>query len=149
MSDLKKKEIKIEFKISNIDLLEKSFNVPVLNSDKIPLVQFDLALNVSVDKPNKKISDILFVKVKLENSDTIVASISVSCTFDIVNFEEIVISHGDSATIPDTILETLHIITIGTTRGVLFNELKGTWLHNTILPIIDPKSFKQEQFNNK
>ncbi|MDN3656692.1 hypothetical protein QWZ08_13690 [Ferruginibacter paludis] len=71
------------------------------------------------------------------------ASITIACTFDIINFEEVIISNGDAATIPDTILETLNIITIGTMRGIMFTGFRGTWLHNSILPVIDPKFFKQ------
>jgi hypothetical protein len=45
--------------------------------------------------------------------------------------------------IPDPIVETLNILTIGTARGIMFSEFKGTWLHSNFLPVIDPKSFKQ------
>jgi hypothetical protein len=146
MSAKQQKEVKLEFKISNIELFNKSFAVPaILPQNKFPEVQFDLAINVHVDKENKRIVSILQVKMKAENSNDIVAGITVGCTFDIVNFEELVINNGDSASVPETIIETLNIITIGTTRGIMFNEFKGTWLHNTILPVIDPKSFTQNK----
>lgn len=145
MSVSKKQDIKLEFKISNIELIEKSFHIPVFQGDITPVIQFDLAINVSVAKENKKIANILQVKMMVEDSNTVVASITVGCTFDIINFEEVVIISGESETIPDAIIETLNIITIGTSRGIMFNEFKGTWLHHSILPVIDPKSFKQEK----
>ena len=144
MSVSKKQDIKLEFKISNIDVVEKSFHLATLPEGNLPDTQFQLAINISVDKEHKQISSILQVKVKLDKSNTVVASITVGCTFEIVNFDEVVINNGNSASIPDSIIETLNIITIGTTRGIMFNEFKGTWLHNSILPVIDPKSFKQE-----
>lgn len=141
MSVSKQQEINIEFKISNIELIEKSFHALVLPEGPIPDTQFELAINVSIDKANKKIGNILQVKMKIENIEHIAASITVSCTFDIINFDEVITNNGDTANVPESILETLNIITIGTVRGIMFNEFKGTWLHNSILPIIDPKSF--------
>lgn len=141
MSDRKQKEINIEFKISSIELIEKSFHAHKLPEGQPSDTQFELAINVSIDKANKKIANILQVKLKMDNMEGIAASITVGCTFDIINFEELITNNGDAVNVPETILETLNIITIGTVRGIMFNEFKGTWLHNSILPIIDPKSF--------
>lgn len=139
----KEKSINLEFKISGIELVEKSFHTPNFASDKLPETQFELAISISIDKLNKRIVNLLSVKVKSVDDGSIVATITIVCSFDITNFEEVVIISGESITMPDPIIETLNIITIGTTRGILFNEFKGTWLHNNILPVIDPKSFKQ------
>lgn len=147
MTAKKEKSISLEFRISNIELIEKSFHIPLPKGNNFPNPQFELAINVSVDKPNKSIINILGVNVKSADDNSIVASIKVLCKFEITNFEDVVILSNDLMTIPDPIIETLNIITIGTTRGIMFNEFKGTWLHNAILPVIDPKSFKQENEN--
>lgn len=42
---------------------------------------------------------------------------------------------------PDNILVTFNSISISTMRGLMFAQFKGTFLHNAILPIIDPGSF--------
>lgn len=141
MSASKKNEINIELKISGIELIEKSFRTIDLPEGALPDTQFELAINVNIDKGSKKIINILQVKMKIENVEGMAASITVGCTFDIVNFEEIITNNGETATIPETVLETLNTITIGTVRGIMFSEFKGTWLHNSILPVIDPKSF--------
>lgn len=143
MNVKKEKLINLEFKISGIELIEKSFHTPTLNDSRLPDTQFELAINISIDKPNKRIINSLKVLVKSADDNAIVATITVMCTFEITNFEEVVIVSDESVTMPDPIIETLNIITIGTTRGIMFNEFKGTWLHNNILPVIDPKSFKQ------
>ena len=139
--------VNLEFKISNIELIEKSLQMPVPAIAEMAETSFELALNVSVDKANKTIIIILSVKVLSVDSNTVVASIKVLCKFDITNFDEVVVLSDDSVTIPDPIIETLNIITIGTTRGIMYNEFKGTWLHNAILPVIDPKSFTVEKGN--
>ena len=141
MSVSKKKNIDFEFRITTIDLIEKYFQRSPNQGSELPEVQFNLVMNVSIDKESRKITIILSVRMNLINNDSIVANISVGCTFEIINFEEIIIQKEGTLTIPDAILETLNILTIGTTRGIMFSEFRGTWLHNTILPVIDPKSF--------
>ena len=141
MSVSKKKNIDFEFRITTIDLIEKYFQRSPNQGSELPEVQFNLVMNVSIDKESRKITIILSVRMNLINNDSIVANISVGCTFKIINFQEIIIEKEGTLTIPDAILETLNILTIGTTRGIMFSEFRGTWLHNTILPVIDPKSF--------
>lgn len=137
------KPINIEFKISSIELVEKSFHTPEFKNNKLPETQFDLSINFNIDKSNKRVISVLEVKIKTVPEAIVVAGATIACSFDILNFDDVVVSTGETMGIPDPIVETLNIITIGTARGIMFNEFKGTWLHNTILPVIDPKSFKQ------
>ena len=139
----KEKSINLEFKIHSIELIEKSFQTANMLGDKLPDTQFELPISLSIDELNRRIINLLNVKVKSTADNSIVATITVVCSFDITNFQEVVIISGDSVTLPDPIINTLNIITIGTTRGIMFSEFKGTWLHNNLLPVIDPKSFKQ------
>ncbi|MBL0073688.1 MAG: hypothetical protein IPP34_18540 [Bacteroidetes bacterium] len=68
-------------------------------------------------------------------------ALSVSCIFEILNFEDVIKVEADGkVNIPPRLIETLNIISISTTRGVMFSTFKGT-LHGAVLPIIDPKQF--------
>ena len=144
MSAKKKvEEVSVEFGIQNIEILEKSFRVTQLIENKAPETQYELSFDIRVDEINKFIIDMLQVKIKTNHDEFVVGSLTLSCTFLITNFLEIVKKNSQNTmTIPDSLIETLNIITIGTARGIIFNEFKGTWLHKNILPIIDPKSFK-------
>ena len=140
------KAVSVEFGIQNIEILEKSFRVTQLVENKVPETQYELSFEIRVDESNKFIIDMLHVKIKTTHDDFVVGSLSISCTFSITNFPEVVKKNSQNTmTIPDLLIETLNIITIGTARGIIFNELKGTWLHKSILPIIDPKSFKPKK----
>jgi hypothetical protein len=48
------------------------------------------------------------------------------------------------AEINEAFAETLNSISISTTRGVMFSELKGTILHHAFLPIIDVKALQKQ-----
>ena len=52
-------------------------------------------------------------------------------------------SHTDqSPYLPGGLAVTLNSISLSTTRGILFERLAGTNLHQIILPIIDPMQFQ-------
>jgi hypothetical protein len=69
--------------------------------------------------------------------------LSVSCIFEIANFEDVIKLEADGkVNIPQSLIETFNIISISTTRGVMFSTFKGTFLHGAVLPIIDPKQFQ-------
>jgi hypothetical protein len=139
----KEKPINIEFRIHSIELAEKTFHIPEFKNNKIPDTQFDVSLSINIDRANKRIINAVQVKVSTIPDAVTVASVTVVCSFDVSNFEEVIIENNNQFSIPDPVAETLNILAIGTTRGVMFSEFKGTWLHNSLLPVIDPKSFRQ------
>ena len=42
----------------------------------------------------------------------------------------------------DSFILTINSVAISTTRGLMFSSFKGTFLHEAILPLIDPNQFK-------
>ncbi len=54
-------------------------------------------------------------------------------------------SNGLTMIIPDSLSEILNSVSISTTRGVMHSTLKGTFLNNAILPIIDTKALLKNQ----
>jgi hypothetical protein len=70
-------------------------------------------------------------------------SFGAACSFEIENFEEIFIKTSVNAyNIPNDVMVTLISLSISTLRGIMFDQLRGTYLHNAFLPILDPKEFK-------
>lgn len=143
MTDDKANAINIEFRIHSIELTEKTFYIPEFKNNRVPDTQFDVSLNINIDKSNKRIINAVQVKISAIPDAVVVASVTVVCSFDVVNFEEVITESNNQFSIPDPVAETLNILSIGTTRGVMFSEFKGTWLHHSLLPVIDPKSFRQ------
>lgn len=66
-------------------------------------------------------------------------SIKVGVIFEIANFDDYIDEMNKKLTLPDVIFLTFNSIGISTTRGVMFSQFKGTFLHNAFLPVIDPK----------
>lgn len=145
MSAKKAKQIEAGFKINSIRILEKSVLFPL--GDNIPDGEtgYQISIQVGQNKETRSVSTTLTVLLKTNKSDNISANFKIQCEYEFLNFEEIFGLEGTAANLPAQVIQTLNIITIGTMRGIMFSELSGTWLQNEILPVIDPKSFKEQK----
>ena len=134
-------EPKMEFRIVGIELLNSSMILPL--NINMPEVKFTFNINIEskIDNQKKLIFIIASIEIRAEEQQTLLGNISVSCIYEIVNFDEIVsIKEEDKIELSQQPLEVLNLITLSTTRGIMFSTFKGTFLHGAILPIINPKS---------
>ena len=107
---------------------------------------FDISIEHKINSENKFILVLVGVNITHNNKETLLGKIIVSCVYAIENFEEVVQeSKPQSFTITDAIIDILNSISISTTRGVMASTFKGTFLHNAVLPIVNPKDFQKQK----
>ena len=129
----------MEFRIVGLDIIEQSINQPqsVISSS----TNFNFSINVEskVDKSKKIVAIFTAIQVLGETNSKPLGQITTSCAYEIINFNEIVKEiDGDQIEIEEQSLSVLNLISLSTTRGIMYTVFKGTYLHNAILPIIDP-----------
>jgi len=140
MNTIEQKEVNIEMQIKAIELLNNSIILPPNAKNPITNFNFNLNIESKADTSKKLVFVIVNVEIKNDDQSLIIGTISVSCVYEIFNFEEVIKIEVDGRiNMPPKLVETLNIISISTTRGVMFSTFKGTFLHNAFLPIIDPK----------
>ncbi|MBA4259075.1 MAG: hypothetical protein C0446_07915 [Chitinophaga sp.] len=140
MNTIEQKEVNIEMQIKAIELLNNSIILPPNAKNPITNFNFNLNIESKADVTKKLVFVIVNVEIKNDDQSLIIGTISVSCVYEIFNFEEAIKIEVDGRiNMPPKLVETLNIISISTTRGVMFSTFKGTFLHNAFLPIIDPK----------
>jgi hypothetical protein len=61
------------------------------------------------------------------------------------NLEEFRKKDSEEFEIPEFFNTTINSISLSTIRGIMYSHFKGTFLHNTILPIVNPVDFKREK----
>jgi hypothetical protein len=143
MANIQNKDFNVEMQIKAIELLNGSLNLPANPNTPVTNINFNISLESRADADNKLVFVIVHVEIKNDDYSIVLGALSVSCIFEIVNFQEIIIIEADGkVNIPQHLIETLNIISISTTRGVMFSTFKGTFLHSAVLPIIDPKQFQ-------
>lgn len=143
MTKIEHSEFKAEINLKAVELLNNSLQLPPVPSTSITNFNFNINIESRADSVNKLVFVIVNIEIKNEEQSFTLGTIVVSCIFEIGNFHDVIKADADGKVdIPDKLLETLNIISISTTRGVMFMTFKGTFLHNAILPIIDPKQFQ-------
>ncbi len=125
--------------IQGIELLEYSIVSAEKTLPETMEYKFDIYLEHKIALDQKKIFVITSIRIYNEKMDFIPGNIKVGCIFGLPEIEKFV-SENQQIDIPEPILTMLNSITFSTVRGVMFTLFKGTFLHNVILPIIDPKT---------
>jgi hypothetical protein len=143
MAKIENSDFNVEMQIRAIELLNGSLSLPAKPNKPVTNFTFNINIESRADAVNKLIFVIVHVEIKNEDHSVILGALSVSCIFEIVNFEDVIkFDKEGKVDIPQRLIETLNIISISTTRGVMFSTFKGTFLHGAVLPIIDPKQFQ-------
>ena len=140
MSTTEQKEIRADLQLRAIELLNNSLNLPATPDFNFSSFNFNISIESKGDANNKVVFVIVNVEIRNDDQSLILGSVTVSCIFEIANFTDVIQLNAEGqAIIPGGLIHVLNSISISTTRGVLFSTFKGTFLHNAILPIVDPK----------
>lgn len=128
----------IKFLIKGIELLDSNITYP-----KAPLigeVVFKFNINVEIKIVNEQSLIMAIVSVDILDNKTIdkYGFIRVNCIFGIDNFASFVNSETKKVDLPKPFITSLNSIALSTTRGIMFDQFRGTFLNGAILPILDP-----------
>jgi len=139
---IKSKEKKlITFSLKAVELLDFSMNHPQKPLTDNKLFHFDIKLEHKLNNENKLLISVIYIDIFNEKRDFKLGTVVTSCVFEIANFSDFIDSVNNKINFPEDFLVNINAITISTARGVMFSQFRGTYLHNALLPIIDPKSF--------
>jgi hypothetical protein len=140
----KQKNDKIKFQIGGIELLESS----IINSNKSideKNINFNINLEQKIDNDKKIVFVIADVSFNEKDEDKELGTIKTCCLFKIKSDDDLIDPKTKKFNLPDNIIMTLSTITLSTTRGIMFAQFKGTFLHHVILPLIDPATIKSSK----
>jgi hypothetical protein len=136
----------VSFQLKGIELLDFCFNHPK------ELIPAQMVFNFEIKIEHKILADNNFIAVVVsidiyndQRRDIKLGSIMVSCIFEIPQLKEYIDPKNKVPKLPEDFLTTINSISISTVRGVMFSQFRGTFLHNAILPVVDPKSFVSQK----
>ena len=133
-------------KLTGIELLSSSLSRPELVAKDQTAFLFGITLMHDITREKKLIFVIANVDIQSIEEKKNIGSISVSLIFEIENFEEVVtIVDEQNFKLTEALKDVLNAISISTTRGVMYSTFKGTYLHNALLPIVDPRQLVKEK----
>jgi hypothetical protein len=136
----------IEIQLKGIELLNIDQRLSTADTINIRNFNFNINIETKADAPNKLLFAIIHIEILTEDQKTVLGGISVSCIFELKNFDDLIKIESDGKlNLPQQVVDIINSISLSTTRGVMFATFKGTPLHSAFLPIIDPKQFKPAQ----
>jgi hypothetical protein len=138
---IEEKSASIAFQIKTIELLDSSLVAPAQPLSTNTVFQFDINLEHRLNIDNNLVIVVCSVSVLNENKDQLMGQLKSSCIYLVEKLRDHIGENSKSLRLPDDFIITLNSESISTTRGLMFSLFRGTFLHNAVLPIIDPKSF--------
>jgi len=143
-------EKRYEIKFLAIELVSKSLGEPP--KEKIEELEFTFTFLVDLRvHPERKIAAVITDTTILKVLDKEqVAFFKILCAFELPDFDQIFKKVDENKYDTPVELEILLKSTgLSTMRGIIYSELRGTYLQNAILPLIDIASLVKKNKKSK
>ena len=72
------------------------------------------------------------------------AEIEINVFYKVENLKNFENKKDKKMELPADFITAINSVSISTLRGVMFSQLRGTYLHNAFLPVINPKSLNAD-----
>lgn len=130
-------ENNINIRLHGIELISFGFIPRPLEGFEGKNYNFKYNIDNSVDYQRKLIVSMVKVDVSEAGKELTLATIIVGCGVEVKNFDEVIkTTSGNLPDVPDNLDLVVRTVAISTTRGIMFAEFKGTYLHGAMLPIV-------------
>ena len=133
----------IGFQIKAIELLDYVLTAPSQPLQNNPVFQYDIQLQQRISNEKNLVIVVCGVSVFNESKDQNYGKIKASCIYEVPDLKSFIDDETKQASLPEQFVNTLNSVSISTTRGIAFSLFRGTFLHNAIMPIIDPTAFQK------
>jgi hypothetical protein len=109
---------------------------------------FDIIAESKISPEEKRLIVKTTIKVSEIGKEIILASFVTLCAFHVENFDESILKIDDANyEIPIDADVVIKSVSVSTTRGIMYSEVRGTFLYNMVLPIIifNPEQIMSQQ----
>jgi hypothetical protein len=134
----------VNFQIRSIELLDFSMNSPMKPLGAETTFNFDINLEHKVNPEKDFLIVVCTVTVLNESREVQFGKLRAGCIYFIEKVDQFINPESKTVELPEPLALTLNSISLSTTRGMMFSLFRGTFLHNAILPIVDPGAFVKQ-----
>ncbi|WP_291726410.1 hypothetical protein [Bernardetia sp.] len=127
----------MQFRIVALDVLEANLVAPTQELPKQIMFQFDVNLEHRWNTNDNIFIVVTTVSIFSDKKEHTLAKFKTNTVFQIEDLSNYVDTENSKVNMPTDVILDINELAISTTRGSLFYFLKGTYLHNAVLPIID------------
>jgi hypothetical protein len=134
----------VSYKLSAVELLNMEMKHPQQDNVDLSSFHFDLKLQHRVNTEKQLVFVITTITVMNQDKSVQMATMQTSCIFEVQNIQQLVDSENN-VKFPNTFLDEINSIAISTTRGIMYAEFKGTFLHKAFLPVFKAENLKKNK----
>lgn len=125
------------FRMDGIEVINFSLNPPIAMEESKETFEFSIELEQKTNADKKLIIVFTSIDIKDSESKNALANLRVACGFEITAFDLVIKRNKDGQyAIPHEISIIVNRVAIATTRGILFSQLRGSYLQKSILPLL-------------
>jgi hypothetical protein len=139
--------VNVNFQLKGIELMDVNLNHPQIQLNPERLYNFNIQVEQRINIAEKMVVVISSVDMIHEEDKVCHASIKVSCIYAVDNMMDFVSKKNQQVEFPEQFVTTLNSISLSTTRGVMFSQFRGTFMHNILLPIVNPTALNVKKAN--
>lgn len=125
------------YKLINIDLISFALlpkpDHPFSKAD----VEFNIRQESQVDKGKELVTVFTLIYFRQSGNEEFMACIEVACVFEVKHLKKLIKKDevAEGSYISNELDRYMNRIAIATARGILYSQLKGTYLHEYIMPL--------------
>lgn len=127
----------MQFRIVALDVLEANLVAPTQDLPKEISFQFDINIEHRWNTDDEIFIVVTTISIFSNKKEHLLSKFKTNTVFKVEDLAKHVDTANSKNNMPTDVLLDLNELAISTTRGSLFAFLKGTYLHNAILPIIN------------
>ena len=103
---------------------------------------FQIQITHNVYPEEQKVDVTVTASLLVIETKALMAKVAVGYRFDFLNFDQL--NLGKNNTLPVDLANSINGLSVSTTRGVFFSQVRGTSLHNVVMPLVDMQKWEQE-----
>jgi len=127
----------MQFRIVALDILEANLNAPAQDLPKEIIFQFDINIEHRWNTDDEIFIVVTTISIFSNKKEHLLSNFKMNTVFKVEELGNYVDTANSKNNMPMDVILDINELAISTTRGSLFSFLKGTYLHNAILPIIN------------
>lgn len=136
----------INFIFKDIQIASKQMFAPSANHVASSKYVFNIKVETKVLAEDKIVLIFVHVTMSEQSSMAEAAKLTMICVFELPEYENhIILQENGSYFVPPYLDELLRTVSVSTARGILYSELRGTYLSTQIMPVVYLKDFKAEK----
>jgi len=135
----------IDFQLVDIEILELSIKAFPIEEVFEKTKVFNITLNYQHQIDVDLFRILTIVEICNSEDSSIYATINCGTSFKIDNLSQYFNKEKQTFSFPKGFIERVTLLSISTTRGVIFTSLKMTIPYNIVLPIVNMDNFKKSK----